>query len=369
MAFEGFPLIVGWELTLACNLRCRHCASAAGLPRANELTVEECLALCDQFPALLVREVDFTGGEPLLMPGWDLIAARLGELGITTRMVTNGIGISPAAVGRMKAAQLAAVGVSLDGMESTHDRVRALEGMFRTVVAGLERLAAAGIPPTVITAVNALNLAELPQIFDLLCSIGVRAWQIQPLFPSGRGLADAELRLSESQYLELGRFVSEWETRGRAAGLELRPADSCGYFTELARGPEWCGCSAGIAAVGIMSDGRVKGCLSMPDSLVDGDLRHDDLWEIWFRPGAFAYTRDFDEGRLGPNCAGCPHGSQCGGGCTSMSYTATGRVHNDPYCFHGIRTRRASGLAPSLIRYPAPAISSPQPAGRCHTQP
>ena len=43
MTFEGFPFIVGWELTLACNLRCGHCASSAGLPRPNELTLDEAL--------------------------------------------------------------------------------------------------------------------------------------------------------------------------------------------------------------------------------------------------------------------------------------------------------------------------------------
>ena len=65
MGFEGFPLIVGWELTLLCNLRCRHCGSSAALPRPNEtISLDESLALCDQFPALLVHEVDFTGGEP-----------------------------------------------------------------------------------------------------------------------------------------------------------------------------------------------------------------------------------------------------------------------------------------------------------------
>jgi len=144
--------------------------------------------------------------------------------------------------------------------------------------------------------------------------------------------------------MEAGRFVSEWAPKGRAAGLELQPADSCGYFTELACGPEWNGCSAGIAAIGIMSDGRVKGCLSMPDDLVDGDLRQNDLWEIWFRPGAFAYTREYESSELGANCAGCEHGDQCRGGCTSMSYTTTGSVHNDPYCYYGIRSRQTAGL-------------------------
>ncbi len=337
---RGFPLIVGWELTLACNLRCRHCASAAGLARENELSLDECLAICEQFPALLVQEVDFTGGEPLLKPGWEKIAARLRELGIATRLITNAIGLTPDTVSRMKDAGLASVGVSLDGMEATHDHVRARDGMFRLVIAGLERLVAAGLPPTVITAVNSLSISELPQVFYLLQSLGVHAWQIQPIFPSGRSSERPELQLDENQFLELGRFIAEWFPKGREVGLELRAADSCGYFTELATGPEWYGCNAGIAAVGIMSDGRIKGCLSMPDELADGDLRKNDLWDIWFRPGAFAYTRDYEYGKLGPNCAGCEHGDQCRGGCTSMSYTTTGRIQNDPFCFHAIRARQ-----------------------------
>ncbi|MGC2109030.1 MAG: radical SAM protein [Candidatus Korobacteraceae bacterium] len=344
MAFEGFPFIVGWELTLACNLRCRHCASTAGLPRKNELSLEECLALCDQFPALLVQEVDFTGGEPLLKTGWEQIAVRLRELGIATRIITNGIELSEETVRRMREAGLAGVGVSLDGIEATHDYVRARDGMFGLVIAGLERLVAAGLPPTVITAVNSRSLCELPQVFDLLRSLGVRSWQLQPIFPSGRSFERPELQLSEEQYLELGRFVAEWEPKGRELGLELRAADSCGYFTELATGPEWHGCNAGIVAAGIMSDGRVKGCLSMPDELADGDLRKSDLWDIWFRPGAFAYTRDYERSKLGPNCAGCEYGDQCRGGCTSMSYTTMGRIHDDPYCFHGMRARHVAGI-------------------------
>ena len=167
MGFEGFPLIVGWELTLACNLRCRHCASSAGRARSNELTVDECLAICNQFPDLLVHDVDFTGGEPTLKPGWERIARCLRDLRIDTRIVTNGTGLTPDTVARMKDSGLAGVGVSLDGLEATHDHIRAVDGTFAKVVRGLELLVAAGLKPTVITAVNALSAAELPRMFDL----------------------------------------------------------------------------------------------------------------------------------------------------------------------------------------------------------
>jgi MoaA/NifB/PqqE/SkfB family radical SAM enzyme len=82
MDFEGFPFIVGWELTLACNLRCEHCGSSAGLPRRDELTLAEALTICEQLPDLLVCEVDFTGGEPLVRPDWWKIAQKLYELKI-----------------------------------------------------------------------------------------------------------------------------------------------------------------------------------------------------------------------------------------------------------------------------------------------
>jgi radical SAM protein with 4Fe4S-binding SPASM domain len=351
MGFEGFPLIVGWELTLACNLRCRHCASSAGLPRDNELTIEESLAICDQFPPLLVQEVDFTGGEALLKRGWERIARYLRELRIRTRLITNGVNLSPDTIALMKDSGLQTVAVSLDGLESTHDFVRGIDGMFRRVIDGLERLAAAGLNPAVITAVNGLSISELPRMLDLLRSIGVKVWQIQHILPNGRSLDTSALILSEEQYLELGRFALETAHQTHGTDFDLRTADSCGYFlTDEMYESEWQGCNAGIVGVGIMSDGRVKGCLSMPDDLVEGDLRRHDLWDIWFRPEAFAYTRDWEYSRLGANCAGCEHGEQCRGGCTSMSYAITGLTRNDPYCFYGIRKRQAEGKRTRLCR-------------------
>jgi len=32
-----------WELTLACNLRCKHCGSIAGSKRPDELSLDECM--------------------------------------------------------------------------------------------------------------------------------------------------------------------------------------------------------------------------------------------------------------------------------------------------------------------------------------
>jgi radical SAM protein with 4Fe4S-binding SPASM domain len=347
MGFEGFPFIVGWELTLACNLRCRHCGSSAGPPRAKELTLAESLAICDQFPALAVQEVDFTGGEPLLNPHWAEIAEHLAELGIRTKVLTNGVALAPQTVERIKEAGIRAVGVSIDGLERTHDYIRGRPGMFRRSVDAVTRLANAGLSVTVITMANALNLKELPSLLALWREVGVRYWQIQPIAALGRSQAAAELQLSDEAYVELGRFVLEHRTKPETTRPTMIPADCLGYFSDIDVGDAaWKGCSAGIVSCGITSDGKIKGCLSLPADFVEGDLRRNDLWDIWFHSDSFAYTRRFSAERLGPFCEACDKGEQCRGGCSSMSFAATGRLHNDPFCFYGISRRTAASSEP-----------------------
>lgn len=338
--FDGLPFVLAWELTLACNLRCRHCGSAAGLPRRDELTLDEALAISDQLPALLVQEVDFTGGEPLVRPDWPKIAARLTALGIRTQIITNGLALEPNTVAQMESVGIASVGFSLDGLEATHDYIRGYPGLFHRVLAGIEQVQKANMRAVVLTTVNALNLNELPSMLALLQSIGISHWQVQPIFPVGRAHGATELELKHQDYMRLGPFIQHWGPKAQEDGFKVELADSLGYFTEFdIRNDPWLGCPAGLVGCGITSDGKIKGCLSLPDDLVEGDLRQSDFWDIWFHPDAFAYNRRFSTADLGPSCCDCDKAELCKGGCSTMSYGSTGSFHNDPYCFHGIRRR------------------------------
>jgi len=340
MTFDGFPFIFGWELTLACNLACRHCGSSAGLPRKNELTFEESIAICDQLPQLLVQEVNFTGGEPLLRSEWWKIAQYIAKSGINPKLITNGLTLNPETVNRMKDCGIAGVGVSVDGLEATHDFIRGHNGLFQHVLKGIELLLKAGIPLTILTTANSLNIKELPPLFQVLVSAGVTRWQIQPLFPLGRSLETNELLLNDETVIQLGKFIKDWTPKAVKAGMEMLPGDSFGYFTGLdIREPPWRGCPAGQFSCGITSDGMVKGCLSLPDEFTEGDVRKDDLWDIWFHPDSFEYTRKYSKEMLGSFCKSCDKADQCQGGCSSMSFGGTGGFHNDPYCFTGIRMR------------------------------
>ena len=331
MAFEGFPLVVGWELTLRCNLRCEHCASSAGRARQRELSVLEALDICEQLPALLVQEVDLTGGEPLLQPYWPEVANRLVDLGVKTKLVTNGVLLQDNAV-RIADVGIRAIAISIDGLENTHDQNRKFPGLFQRILKGIDAASRAGLSVAAITAVHDGNLGELEELYTLLSDVGVRQWQVQPTFALGRALG--RLALSSDTYLSLGQFIADCRNRQDQSGVEVIAADGVGYcHSPSVRAKPWTGCGAGLASCGITSEGRIKGCLSLPDSLVEGDLRERALWDIWFAEESFVTNRRFSRGMLGEHCKHCQHGDLCKGGCWVMSYAATGQAHNNPYCF------------------------------------
>jgi radical SAM protein with 4Fe4S-binding SPASM domain len=255
-------------------------------------------------------------------------------------MVTNGLGLDADTLTQMNAVGLKSLAVSVDGLEAAHDYLRGTEGLFRRTLKGIERTMTAGIPVTVFTTVHRLNVGQLSELHSLLLSIGVSQWQPQPIFRFGRGRNGDRLLLSEKDYVELGCFFEQAQVGSVRNVCQLLPADSLGYFSKADEAyPPWRGCSAGLSVCSITSDGKVKGCLSLPDHLVEGDLRENDLWDIWFDPDAFAYTRTFSVEDLGPNCRSCDKGEQCKGGCSAMSYSYTGEFHNDPYCFYAIEQR------------------------------
>src|SRR5690606_38498507 len=51
------PIYAVWEITLRCDLACRHCGSRAGRSRPDELDTEEALDMVRQMAELGVREV------------------------------------------------------------------------------------------------------------------------------------------------------------------------------------------------------------------------------------------------------------------------------------------------------------------------
>ncbi len=159
------------SITSACSLRCTYCMPAEGLPvipsrdllSADEIGRLVGIAVHD----LGVREVRFTGGEPLTRPDLvDIIRASTDIApGIPLAMTTNGIGLDRKAAA-LAAAGLTRINVSLDTVDREHFAAVTRRDRLPAVLRGLDAARAAGLGPI---KINAVALREtLPDAGDLL---------------------------------------------------------------------------------------------------------------------------------------------------------------------------------------------------------
>lgn len=329
-----------WELTLRCNMRCLHCGPGVGQARPRELTLPECLRVADQLIEQGCRQVTLVGGEVFLYEGWEDISRRLADGDIRVNVVTNGFLSGRRHIEQLHRARLANVGVSIDGMQAGHNRVRRVPGSFSRAVDLMRLLVHEGFSVGVVTSLLEFNVVDLPDIYDMLVAEGVKAWQIQLAPPLGRLAGTPGLQFRPRRVSEITRFIAEKRAEGK---MSIYAGDDIGYFDQheplLRGGPgsqsQWRGCQAGLRTVGIDSAGNVTGCQSLADErFIEGNLRTQTLAEIWRRPGAFAYNRRFHTSQLEGRCADCDMGAICRAGCRGTCFFTTGRLYDNPYCSH-----------------------------------
>jgi radical SAM protein with 4Fe4S-binding SPASM domain len=352
-----FPHTCVWELTLACNLRCKHCGSVAGRRRSAELSLEECLRVAGELVALGCRHITLIGGEPTLYPGWHEVGRRLVELGALVNMISNGLTWSPAHVEQAKAAGFCAVSFSVDGFEAEHDEFRSA-GSYERVVRAIDLTVAGGLRTGVNTTINRLNRGLLPRLRQFLMDHGVFGWQVQLATAAGNMGEHRDLLLPPEDLLWLVPQIAEL-CRIPCPEFEIYVGHNLGYFgnpesalraADVAL-PFWLGCRAGCQVIGIESGGDVKGCLSLPSSVhgesrfVEGNLREKSLRDIWNRPEAFAYNRLFQVEQLGGFCRVCRFRDVCRGGCCWDAWAQDGGGNEHCFYYQAVKHRRFDLLA------------------------
>ncbi len=334
------PINITWELTLACNLNCKHCGSSAGKCRKNELSLDRSLKLCDELKELGTKEVTLIGGEPLISDRWFPVSKRLNELGIKVNFVSNGTIMNDEVISKLKKAKINNFGISIDGKKETNDSIRG-KGVFDKIINTIKRLKSNGIKISIATTVSKFNFLELDEIYNIIVKLCVEVWQIQLAMPVGRMSSD--FMIPKKDLRKLIEFIIE---KNKEKKVRIYPGCNVGYFggfeekyriqKEENSLPFWTGCYSGIFEIGIMSNGSIKGCLAMKDKFIEGNLNDKSLKDIWNNKNAFPYNRKFTKSCLKGFCSECEFGEICRGGCPIISEALTGSTNNDPYCVERI---------------------------------
>nr|WP_298413700.1 heme d1 biosynthesis radical SAM protein NirJ [uncultured Halomonas sp.] len=181
------PVVI-WNLIRRCNLTCKHCyTTSADIDFAGELSTDEALTVLEDLKGFRVPALILSGGEPLMRPDIFELSRRARELGIYTGLSTNGTLITEDNIDEIVDVGYDYVGISIDGLEATHDLFRQRQGAFRESMHAVALCKAHGIKVGLRTTLTQHNYQELPQILAMLDEHDVDKFYLSHLNYGGRG--------------------------------------------------------------------------------------------------------------------------------------------------------------------------------------
>ena len=215
------PVVIFWEVTRACALKCEHCRAKAQ-PKRHPLKLDtaESLRVMDEFtefdtPPIVV----LSGGDPFMRR--DIF--EIAEYGIKKGLTVSLSPSATALVTRDRLAKLVDIGVrrvsfSLDGANAkTHDSFRGFDGTFNRTMAAFEVANEVGLSFQVNTTITRSTKSELPEIAEVVKQSGAAIWDLFFLVPTGRGL-DLELMTADEHdevYSWIMSNLLDWDFRAK----------------------------------------------------------------------------------------------------------------------------------------------------------
>ena len=259
------------SLTDRCNLRCAYCMPPEGLdwlPAPEVLTGDEVVRLIRiGVETLGIREVRFTGGEPLLRR--DLVSIISATAALTPRpemsLTTNGIGLDRRAAA-LRDAGLDRINVSLDTLRPEVFRKLTRRDRLEDVLSGLTAAAAAGLTPVKVNTVlmRGLNDDEAPDLLRYCLEHGYELRLIEQMpLDAQHGWKRTEMITAGEIFDSLSREFTLTDDSERERGAA--PAETflvnggparVGVIASVTR--PFCGA---CDRVRLTADGQIRNCL------------------------------------------------------------------------------------------------------------
>ena len=189
------PIVV-YNCVRNCNLRCVHCyAHASGSEPADTLDTRQALAMIDSCADFGCPVMLFSGGEPLLRKDLPELMNHARSRKMRTALSTNGTLITQELASELKSCDLSYVGISLDGIEPTHDKFRGVDGAWCKALRGLDICREVGLRTGLRITLTKRNYDEIEQMLSLFESRNIERICFYHLVYTGLGsnLIDEDL--------------------------------------------------------------------------------------------------------------------------------------------------------------------------------
>jgi AdoMet-dependent heme synthase len=336
--FDDAPHRIYWELTRACDLACSHCrASANPCADPRELNTRDIFRILEELASESKPHVVLTGGDPLKRRDFFDIVERTVALGLSCSVSPSATPLlTREAIATLAALRVAAMSLSLDGSTpARHDTLRGVVGTFGRTMQLAGEIVGARIQLQINTLVTSETVDDLPQIHDLVRSIGADRWSLFFLITTGRGRSLGQITPSRAE-----RVLNWAADRAAAQKPNVTTTEAPHYRrialersrgdTQAARGPlmRGFGVRDGNGVMFISHTGDVQPSGFLP--ITAGYARTESPLHVYRHSPLFRDLRRPD--RFTGRCGCCEFRSICGGS-RARAYAATGDpLGSDPLC-------------------------------------
>lgn len=346
------PVVV-WNTTRSCNLKCIHCySSSRNIRYSNELTTDEGKILISDLASFGSPVLLFSGGEPIVREDLPELAEFAVDKGMRVVISTNGTLLTRKVAYNFRKIGVSYVGVSIDGMQKTHDSFRGVKGAFDMTMNGIRICRDEGIKVGMRVTMNRKNLADIPALFELIEKENIPRACFYHLVYSGRGsrLVNEDLSQNEKR-LVLDLIVDKtMDLFQRGKPKEILSVDNHAdgpyvYMRLLKDNPELAREAMSLLMVNEgNSSGSGIGCVSW-----DGEVHADQFWrdisfgnvrerpfsEIWMDTSNELMFKLKEKKRyVKGRCAVCRWLDICGGNFRARAEAVTGDMWApDPACY------------------------------------
>lgn len=313
---QRVPLMASVEVTMGCNLRCKHCyvpiAQRVG-PTEKELSLAEFERIFDEFVEEGVLWLLLTGGEPFERPDFLQIYDAAKRRGFILSLFTNGTHLTEEIVDHLAEWRPFDIEITLYGAtEETYERVTGVPGSYARCMRGIELVLARNLHLKLKTVLMTLNQHELEGMKQFSADLGVDFRYDAVINPGIDGsLRPLQYRISPAQIIELESRDPKLEDAWRK-NLQIN------YRASYDRTKKFI-CAAGLGGFHMDAYGRASLCMTARQPYFD--LRQGSFHDCW---------QDFmlkaREGEYSPGfeCRGCELRSICGQ-CPGMAQNEFGQ--------------------------------------------
>ena len=313
---------VGWGLTSACNLKCKHCYnSSGGLRGKNELDLDKTKKVVDKLLANGVKTINYGTGESGLVPEFWELTKYVHSKWIIQGLTTNGWSVNKNTIGLIKK-YFNDIDVSLDfPNKEEHNQFRGSQHSWNWATTALKLLKQHEIDFSIVVCLTAKNCSQenLDRFLTISKQYGCDL-RINWFRPTGRGKTNHELKLNIDQVNNSFIYLVNNSV------IKALPDP---YFSALLNINSRIGCPCGKDSFRITPTGKVVPCVYFTNELENINILSNDFNDIInSQPFLDINNRQIEF------CQDCEYHKYCRGGCASRAYLEFGSMNEpDAFCY------------------------------------